>query len=70
MTLIESELKISIVWGVDQDYIEEYFFDNEKEMTAFTQGVEASEGWHKHTIIGKGYDFKTVEEWEKHNDKN
>jgi hypothetical protein len=65
MSKVNEQLMITIVWGTDKEIKEQYYFDTQKELTAFVDGVLEAEGWHESVIIGDGYEYETIEEWEK-----
>ena len=59
----ESELKIEVVWGTDNNDTSEYYFDSEKEMTAFVDGINEAVGWLDCVICGDGYEYSSAEEY-------
>ena len=41
----QSDIKIEVVWGMDNNDTSEYYFKSEKEMTAFVDGINEAVGW-------------------------
>ena len=59
----KSQYKIEIVWGLDDGVTDEYYFESEKEMTAFVDGVNEAVGFHDCVICGDGYEYSSAEEY-------
>jgi len=64
----QSDIKIEVVWGMDNNDISEYYFESEKEKTAFVDGINESVGWHgsrslDYVVCGDGYEYSSAEEY-------
>tara|TARA_B100001057_G_scaffold418408_1_gene437624 strand:+ start:71 stop:283 length:213 start_codon:yes stop_codon:yes gene_type:complete len=65
--MTNKKFKIKVAWGMDREKenIEEYSFDTQSELNAFTLGIYEGNGWQDYEFIGENQNFETVEEWEK-----
>ena len=41
---------VKILWGEAEEYEDTYYFDTEKELNAFLDGVEEGNGWLSYDI--------------------
>ena len=64
----QSDIKIEVVWGLDTNDTREYYFDSEKEKTAFVDGINEAVGWLDCVICGDGYEYSSAEEYLKEMD--
>ena len=53
---------------MDNNDTSEYYFESEKEMTAFVDGMNEAVGWHDYVICGDGYEYSSAEEYLKEMD--
>ena len=64
----QSDIKIEVVWGMDNNDTSEYYFESEKEMTAFVDGINEAVGWLDCVVCGDGYEYSSAEEYLKEMD--
>ena len=46
LKLEKEPVDVTIIWGADKDWTENYTFDSAEEKKAFIKGVESAIGWH------------------------